>query len=171
MNMHNDFHLHVSAITQPVGKAQGIPLNAVQLIQQPPGSGRHLTYQLQQIVQNTGKNPGSMIITSQPTIIATMTQSQQQGGHMVTKVLGTAAPTPQIQTIASTTPLTVAHVTAVATPATQTQATVATISVAQPSGQVNKPVTISTVTQESGTTIQVHPVVTASQQAASSVVP
>ncbi|KAK3083777.1 hypothetical protein FSP39_003020, partial [Pinctada imbricata] len=151
----------ITSLTQPVGKAQGIPLNAVQIIQQPPGAGgRHLTYQLQQIVQNSK----SMIITSQPTIIATMTQSQQPTGQLVTKVVGTA-PTAQIQTIASSVPLAGGTaVTAVATPVTHSQGAVATLSVAG-TGQVNKPVTITTVTQQdSGQAVQVHPVASATTQ-------
>jgi hypothetical protein len=80
-----DILILFSAITQQMGKTQ-IPLNTVQIIPQPhSASGRPLTYQLQQIM-STNKPHQGMIITSQPTIIATVTQSQPSG-QIVTKVL------------------------------------------------------------------------------------
>lgn len=91
-----------TAVGQQVGKGQSFPLNAVQIIQQPASGsgGRHLTYSLQQFMQ---QNKGSgMIITSQP-IITTVTQSQQPQGQMVTKVLGSSAvPTTHLQTLSAT---------------------------------------------------------------------
>ena len=72
-------------------------LNAVQVIQQP---GRLTVQQLQQLVkqQSQGGTIQQIIHTSQPTIIATVTQSQATP-QMVTKVIPTTATVqaPQIQ--------------------------------------------------------------------------
>ena len=74
------------------GQKVGTPqmLNAVQIIQQQGGTGaRSLTVQqLQQLMKQQPQGTIQQIIhTSQPTIIATVTQSQQQP-QMVTKVVG-----------------------------------------------------------------------------------
>ncbi|XP_052073827.1 helicase domino-like isoform X2 [Mytilus californianus] len=148
----------ITSITQQMGKTQ-IPLNTVQIIPQPQSaSGRPLTYQLQQIM-STNKPHQGMIITSQPTIIATVTQSQPSG-QIVTKVLTSSQgtiPTSQIHTISAASPV-ISHVTVAAS--APTQIPVATISMAHPSQQVAKSVTVATVGNVSGNTVQVHPVAT-----------
>ncbi|CAC5423288.1 EP400 [Mytilus coruscus] len=148
----------ITSITQQMGKTQ-IPLNTVQIIPQPQSaSGRPLTYQLQQIM-STNKPHQGMIITSQPTIIATVTQSQPSG-QIVTKVLTSSQgtiPTSQIHTISAASPA-ISHVTVAAS--APTQIPVATISMAHPSQQVAKSVTVATVGNVSGNTVQVHPVAT-----------
>lgn len=143
-----------------MGKNQ-IPLSAVQIIPQPHGSapGRPLTYQLQQIM-STNKPHQGMIITSQPTIIATVTQSQPSG-QIVTKVLTSSQgtiPASQIQTITAASPIQVSQVSVPAS--APTQIPVATISMAHPVQQITKSVTMATVSNVSGTTVQVHPVAT-----------
>lgn len=142
-----------------MGKTQ-IPLNTVQIIPQPQSaSGRPLTYQLQQIMSTNKPHQGSMIITSQPTIIATVTQSQPSG-QIVTKVLTSSQgtiPTSQIHTLSAASPA-ISQVSVAAS--APTQIPVATISMAHPSQQVAKSVTVATVSNVSGNTVQVHPVAT-----------
>ncbi|XP_063395969.1 helicase SRCAP-like isoform X3 [Mytilus trossulus] len=149
----------ITSITQQMGKTQ-IPLNTVQIIPQPQSaSGRPLTYQLQQIMSTNKPHQGSMIITSQPTIIATVTQSQPSG-QIVTKVLTSSQgtiPTSQIHTISVASPA-ISQVSVAAS--APTQIPVATISMAHPSQQVAKSVTVATVSNVSGNTVQVHPVAT-----------
>ena len=149
----------ITSITQQMGKTQ-IPLNTVQIIPQPhSASGRPLTYQLQQIM-STNKPHQGMIITSQPTIIATVTQSQPSG-QIVTKVLTSSQgtiPASQIQTITAASPIQVSQVSVPAS--VPTQIPVATISMAHPVQQITKSVTMATVSNVSGTTVQVHPVAT-----------
>ena len=160
-------HIFVfAAVGQPIGKGQSFPLNAVQIIQQPASGsgGRHLTYSLQQFMQQT-KGSGSMIITSQP-IITTVTQSQQPTGQMVTKVLGSSAvPTTHLQTL-SATPISVSHVSAVQASNVTAQPTASSISITGVASQAGKSMTVTTVAQDAsaGTTIQVQPVTTAAQQ-------
>ncbi|XP_069134718.1 helicase domino-like isoform X2 [Argopecten irradians] len=126
-----------------VGKP--VPLNAVQIIQQ-PSTGQNVTYQLQQLVK---RNPGSgMIITSQPTIIATVTQGQQ--GQLVHKVLSTSATqSSHLQTItAASNPVT--HATLVTgTP----HMSVATLSLATASSQATKPTVVSTLSTDPRQTV------------------
>lgn len=142
-----------------MGKTQ-IPLNTVQIIPQPhSASGRPLTYQLQQIM-STNKPHQGMIITSQPTIIATVTQSQPSG-QIVTKVLTSSQgtiPASQIQTITAASPIQVSQVSVPSS--VPTQIPVATISMAHPVQQITKSVTMATVSNVGGTTVQVHPVAT-----------
>ncbi|XP_076106363.1 helicase domino-like isoform X3 [Mytilus galloprovincialis] len=149
----------ITSITQQMGKTQ-IPLNTVQIIPQPQSaSGRPLTYQLQQIMSTNKPHQGSMIITSQPTIIATVTQSQPSG-QIVTKVLTSSQgtiPTSQIHTLSAASPA-ISQVSLAAS--APTQIPVATISMAHPSQQVAKSVTVATVSNVSGNTVQVHPVAT-----------
>ncbi|XP_022342498.2 helicase domino-like isoform X2 [Crassostrea virginica] len=156
----------ITSVGQPIGKGQSFPLNAVQIIQQPASGsgGRHLTYSLQQFMQQT-KGSGSMIITSQP-IITTVTQSQQPTGQMVTKVLGSSAvPTTHLQTL-SATPISVSHVSAVQASNVTAQPTASSISITGVASQAGKSMTVTTVAQDAsaGTTIQVQPVTTAAQQ-------
>ncbi|XP_034338376.2 helicase domino isoform X6 [Magallana gigas] len=154
----------ITSVGQQVGKGQSFPLNAVQIIQQPASGsgGRHLTYSLQQFMQ---QNKGSgMIITSQP-IITTVTQSQQPQGQMVTKVLGSSAvPTTHLQTL-SATPISVTHVSAVQASNVTAQPTASTISITGVGSQAGKPLTVNTVAQDgsTGTTIQVQPSPSATQ--------
>ncbi|OWF46679.1 helicase domino-like isoform X2 [Mizuhopecten yessoensis] len=136
-----------------VGKP--LPLNAVQIIQQ-PSTGQNVTYQLQQLVK---RNPGSgMIITSQPTIIATVTQGQQ--GQLVHKVLSTSSTqSSHLQTITAA-----SHPVAHATIVTGTpQMSVATLSLATASSQATKPTVVSTLSADPRQAVQVHSV--APQQA------
>ncbi|XP_048751446.2 helicase domino-like isoform X4 [Ostrea edulis] len=155
----------ITSVSQPFGKGQSFPLNAVQIIQQPAsgtGGRQHLTYSLQQIMQ---QNKGSgMIITSQP-IITTVTQSQQPTGQIMTKVLGTSAvPTTHLQTL-SATPISVTHVSAVQASNVTAQPAASSISITGVAGQAGKPLTVTTVAQDSssGTTIQVQPTASAQQ--------
>ncbi|XP_060081235.1 helicase domino-like isoform X1 [Ylistrum balloti] len=138
-----------------VGKP--VPLNAVQIIQQ-PSTGQNVTYQLQQLVK---RNPGSgVIITSQPpTIIATVTQGQQ--GQLVQKVLSTSATqSSHLQTITAASHHPVTHATIVTgTP----QMSVATLSLATASSQATKPTVVSTLSTDPRQAVQVHSV--APQQA------
>ncbi|XP_061196592.1 helicase domino-like [Saccostrea echinata] len=155
----------ITSVGQQVAKGQSFPLNAVQIIQQPASgaTGRHLTYSLQQFMQ---QNKGSgMIITSQP-IITTVTQSQQPTGQMVTKVLPTSAvPTTHLQTL-SATPISVTHVSAVQASNVTAQPVATSISLTGVGGQAGKPLTVTTVAQDAstGTTIQVQPATAATQQ-------
>lgn len=143
----------------------------MQIIQQP--TGQRLTVQtvqqLHQLVkQQQQQQPGVSIqqiihTSSQPTIIATVPQSQPTA-QMITKVLGAASSqnsTTQIQAISTGTPISVSHVTS--------HQPVATLNVATASHQttgVLKPVTVSTVTAESvsQTGIQVTSVTPITQQ-------
>ena len=152
----------LAALGQQIGKTQ-IPLNAVQVIQQ--AAGRQLTVQQLSQIMKQQQQQGiqgtiQQIIAhpSQPTIIATVTQSQPT--TMVTKVLGSSVtPTSNIQTISAATPLTVTQVSAAHGAPTH----LATLNVATSGGQAGL-VKQATVTTETGATIQVHPLSTISQQ-------
>lgn len=76
-------------VTGIAGQKVGAPqmLNAVQIIQQQSGARSLTVQQLHQLMKQQPQGTIQQIIhTSQPTIIATVTQSQQQP-HMVTKVV------------------------------------------------------------------------------------
>ena len=133
-------------------------LNAVQIIQQ---QGRSLTVQqLQQLVkqQSQGGATFQQIITSQPTIIATVTQSQT-APQMVTKVIATTAtiqPT-QIQQTLSAGGLTVASTGSPSIPSSQLAA------LTQGQTSLTAVVKPGTGGGDSVTTVQIHPISSLSQ--------
>ena len=142
-----------SALGQQVGKQ--LPMNTVQIIQQPPGQpGQNVTYQLQQVLKRN--TSGGMIIASQPTIIATVTQSQSSGGQqLITKVISTSA-TPMTHLQSQT--LTPTNAPTTSNPSIMSGSPLLTL----PSHTTVKAQTVATAVAHDVTTTltQVHPVLT-----------
>ena len=143
----------------------------------PQQKGMQFTGQLLHQIVKQSQSQGATIQqiisgANQPTIIATVTQSQPQ---MVTKVsLTSSAPQGQVQTISGTSPITVTQV----TPATRTHVPV-TLNIAPVSMQqggsatlqsgtatVLKPTAVTAVDQSAAasTAVPVHPIQTVAQQ-------
>ncbi|XP_041347993.1 helicase SRCAP-like isoform X2 [Gigantopelta aegis] len=161
----------IATIGQAQMKSQAIPFII------PQQKGMQFTGQLlhQIVKQSQHQGQGATIQqiisgANQPTIIATVTQSQPQ---MVTKVsLTSSSPQGQVQTISGTSPITVTQV----SPATRTHVPVTlniapvsmqggTVSLQSGTATVLKPTAVTAVDQSAAsTTVQVHPVQTVAQQ-------
>ncbi|KAK3606446.1 hypothetical protein CHS0354_041388 [Potamilus streckersoni] len=163
-----------------LGQTVGKPplLNQVQIIQHQ--GGRSFTVQqLQQLMKQQQQAGGAtiqqIIHTSQPTIIATVTQGQTTPQMVTTRVIGTtAAPsTSHIHTVTGSNPANVTHVSG-ANVVSITQTPVATLNVTSMSpiqstvtASIVKPAMVTTVAGETVTAVQIHPItsVTASKLA------